>query len=360
MVTPARITAGALSLLLFLSGPLAGAEEPGPEPAILSLRDCVVMALDGNPDVAAARLLPAIASESVRAEEGVFDPVLSASLTGGKEKLRVARAGIDKTHETGIFDTYRAETFGTATGLEGTTPIGLGYSLLYSGTMDKHTFSGFQSEYRGGLGFSISQPLLRDGGTGAALAALRIAEKGRRISELEWRRFLMAMILTVSDAYWDLVFASRTLELETEFLHLAETLHRENEKRFEAGTLAAVEVIQSRAGVAARRDSVFLALKALATREVALKILVLEDPDPWLGRPVVPGDPPATEASLASLRVCVREGLVKRPEVHEARARLERSRINERFARNQLLPSVDLEGGVPVRRVRHERRERPG
>jgi len=314
------------------SGELASEEiqQGEGEPIALSLRDCVEMALDGNPDIAIERIRPAIADETVRGETGAFDPVLSLSFEGGKEKSSLSG---------------RTETIDTSTGLSGTTPIGLEYGLSYSNSMIKDTYGAFQSEYSSLIGLTLTQPLLKDAGPGAALASLRIAKKDREISNLEWERYLMSVIVTVADAYWDLVFAARNLELQNEFLHFAETLLAENEQRLDAGTVAAVEVIQSRAGVAARRESAFTALKGLRTSEVALKRLVAGDLSMWLGRPVVPTDSPITERTFASLDACVEEGLASRPEILSARTKLEQSEIALRYAGNQLLPRVDIEGG---------------
>lgn len=349
MIIQVRCFAVSLVFLLFISP--AAAEEVVPEgilsgegdPVELSLRDCVERALEGNPDVAVERIRPAIAAEVVRGESGTFDPVLSLSLTGGKAKSRISSPSV---HESGIFDSIRTNTIDTSTGLTGTTPIGLEYGLSYSNRMIKdNTYGAFQSEYSSLLGLTLTQPLLKDAGPGAALASLRIAKKDREISALEWERYLMAVVVSVADAYWDLVFAARNLDLQTEFLDFAKTLLAENKKRLEAGTVAAVEVIQSRAGVAARRESVFTALKTLRTSEVALKRLVAEDLNTWLGRPVVPTDSPVTEKAFAPLRVCVEEGLARRPEILSAQAQLEQSEISLKYAGNQLLPRVDLEGG---------------
>ncbi len=351
MIIRVRCFAAFWVFLLLISAVDGSAEEAVPAgsrsgevvPIELSLRDCVEMALEGNPDVAVERIRPAIASEAVRGESGAFDPVLSLSFAGGKAKSRISSPAV---HESGIFDSIRTNTIDTSTGLTGTTPIGLTYGLSYSNTMTKdNTYGAFQSEYSSLLGLTLTQPLLKDAGPGAALASLRIAKKDREISGLEWERYLMAVVVTVADAYWDLVFAARNLDLQTEFLDFAETLLAENEKRLEAGTVAAVEVIQSRAGVAARRESVFTALKTLRTSDVALKRLVAADLNTWLGRQVVPTDSPVTESTFAPLRACVEEGLARRPEILSAKAQLEQSEISLKYAGNQLLPRVDLEGG---------------
>ena len=337
-----------LTFLLLVSPSVA--EEAAPagvppgegEPVVLSLRECVELALEGNPDVAVERIRPAIAAEAVRGESGAFDPVLSLSLAGGKAKSRLTAQSV---LESGIPDSVRIESIDTSTGLTGMTPIGLEYGLSYSNTMIKDTYGAFQSEYSSLLGLTLTQPLLKDAGPGAALASLRIAKKDREISDLEWERYLMAVIVIVADAYWDLVFAARNLDLQTEFLDFAEALLAENEKRLEAGTVAAVEVIQSRAGVAARRESVFTALKTLRTSEVALKRLVAADLNTWLGRPVVSTDSPVTKRAFDPLHACVEEGLARRPEILSAQAQLEQSEISLKYAGNQLLPRVDLEGG---------------
>jgi outer membrane protein TolC len=114
------------------------------------------------------------------------------------------------------------------------------------------------------VSLNFRQPLLRGAGRRYTLSEEREAGlfyrqelAGIRLAELDLEQ-------SVADAYWDLVAARAQLEVALESLALSEAQLDQNQRRLEAGVGTGVEVLQSEADLATRRED-------LIEREMAVK-----------------------------------------------------------------------------------------
>ena len=77
-------------------------------------------------------------------------------------------------------------------------------------------------QYLAATRFSFSQPLLRGGGTRAALAPIRMVRVGERISEVQTKLKVLAILAKGEKAYWRLYAARRFLDVRAQQFRLAE------------------------------------------------------------------------------------------------------------------------------------------
>ena len=114
-----------------------------------------------------------------------------------------------------------------------------------------------------------------------------------------------------------------------------------------AGVAAPVEVTQAEAQAAAQVQNVILAEKAIKDAEDQLKLIInIPDGEKIWARTIIPADTPPFDVGGVDAEASVQEALEKRPEYAAQKLTLQNSDLNLRVARNQLLPSLQLQGSV--------------
>ena len=147
----------------------------------ISLRECIETALLRNRALQIERINPEIASLTVSASYGYYDPIFawrtqreSSTDTGGFDPADFSRDAV-----------YSAESEVSALGLTGFLPSGMSYALggNYAHSSGTRNFLEFDS-YKLGANISVSQPLLKNFWIDAGRAAIRINKKTLKITEL--------------------------------------------------------------------------------------------------------------------------------------------------------------------------------
>lgn len=199
----------------------------------------------------------------------------------------------------------------------------------------------------GGLALNYVQPLLRGFGTGVNSRYIRIARNNRKVSDLVFEQQLLTTVYSVIRLYWDLVALNGEVRVQRESLGLIERQLNENQQQLEAGTLAPIDVVRTRASVAAARRDLTVAETRVRQQETLLKdYLTRGTVDSTLLAPlrVTPTDTveePAQEA-VRPMQDLVAEARKHRPDLQQAAIQVDNSRITLTGSRNGLLPEVDL------------------
>ncbi len=250
-----------LFILTILCFPNAKAAEPGLRVHI-TLREYLRMVLERNESIQAQLLGTESARQRALAEYGAYEPELagSAQHTANKRPNTVEQqrnlAGIPILDErNNLYDL----------GIENLTPLGgkvrLGYTLnnfnnnltpLRAPT-DVGTTTGRTNEWQSFFGLTVTQPLLKNGGPTAALAALRLAANGSESAFQEYRRQLMVTLAQAGSAYWGVYFAQEQLRFLDESVGVAESILADSKVRATAGKGAELDVLEAEAGLALRR-----------------------------------------------------------------------------------------------------------
>jgi HAE1 family hydrophobic/amphiphilic exporter-1 len=334
-----------LLLALALSAPEAGAQAvtpAGQSPAVLRLTrdEAIRLAVEGNADLAADRLDPAISAERVAAAKGVFVPTLSTGLQRNSQKTPSTNLF------TGDSSTDTAFWSGSAAVTQLLRRGGGNYDVSFNTqrTTTTNPITTFTPSITSSIQAIFSQPLLRNFKTDAARAQLDIAERNRTIEDLRLQERIARTSADVENAYWLLVAARAGIDVQQRSLDLALELERTNRARVDVGQSPPLDLVAARAEVAQRRENLIVARTAALLAEDVLRTRVFDPKrtDFWTARlepaDVVPpvGPPPDVDAA-------VRRALSERPDVAEARKQIEIGDTNILLSKNQTLPDLRLQ-----------------
>ncbi len=228
----------------------------GPTPAVVELRlwDYVRQVLAQNESLQIRMLDFEISSRRHASEWGAFEPDLVTSIernsnlrenTAEQSSAQFGRSLFGETNNL-----YSA-------GLESLIPSGarirLGYSLRdLHNTLQTSTLAR-SGEYQTFFGVNLTQPLLKNFGSAATLAGIRVAALNSEIAFQEYRRQLMVVVATAEAAYWNLFMAQEQVRALSNSVALAETILRDNQLRSQAGKGSELEILETQAGLALRR-----------------------------------------------------------------------------------------------------------
>lgn len=306
----------------------------------LSLEEAINLALVSNFDIAIERFNPKIAAEQITVAESRFDPLIAAD-ANGRETISPAASQVTGTQQ---------ENLDVNAGFQQTLSPGTTYQVAFTNNRleTDSPFAVVNPAYRSSVLFTLTQPLLKNFGTGVNRAPILIARNNRDISLSELRNQVIRVISDVQSVYWDLVFTIGNLEARQLSLRLAQDLVRINKAQVEVGTLAPIEVLQAESSAAAREEAVLVAEQNLRDTEDRLKRILnfREGALQFWEATIVPLDKPPFQVKEVSVEESIKIALQKRPEITQARINLENTNINVRTTRNQLLPALNLEGSV--------------
>ncbi len=318
--------------LVFLS--LVGADQT----LNLSLQDTIRIALENNRDIQLQRKNVEISQGNILTQKGIFDPLLSFSSSYQDSKTPTTSSFIS----SGAIDTKQ---FGAGSDITGNLPTGTFYNILnfsLTRTTTNSPIVSLSPNWSTNLGFSIGQNLLRNFGLDVNLAPIIVAKKSSQISAKDLGKTISDTLLNVETAYWNLVGAKMNLEVARTTLELSKDLQRRNEIQVEVGTLPPLAVTQAKAEVARDEVTVILAENALKADEDNLKnILAIP-----ITQNIVLTDEPTTVIKSFDENEALKEALEKRPEVAEAKLDIESKEIQKKFASNQRLPILSVQGIV--------------
>lgn len=313
----------------------------------LSLREAVLLALKNNLDIAIANYNPKITAEGIIIAKAIFDPTFSLTLDANRTvsptATQLAGAKVNTIENRDVNPSLTQQL-----------PFGASYTL----GMTNNRFNtnsrfaqpdqgGINPSYKSFLTLSITQNLLKNFGVEVNTAPIKIARNNQAISVTQFRQQANQVITNVHNAYWNLVFAIENLEVQKRSLRLARELEDLNKARVRAGVAAPVEVTQAEAQAAAQVQNVILAEKAIKDAEDQLKLIInFPDGERIWARTLLPADTPPFEAVQVNTDASIQEALEKRPEYAAQKLTIQNSDLNLRVARNQLLPSLQLQGNV--------------
>jgi outer membrane protein TolC len=328
------------------SRPLPSAERVGVDVSDqlpITLREAITFALQNNNDIDSSRINVEIAEYNLTAARGVYDPVLSSEnyfesrVTPTSSTLGGATNGsVKQTDATG------------AVRLGGFTPFAGGaYQLDFSSTRlttDNQNVT-LNPQFPTALTFTYIQPLLRGLRFDNNRRTIEIAKKNLSLTDAQFRQRVIEVISQVEQAYWDLVFALRNLQVQIEAVKQARTQVESNQRLVAKGVLAPIDIVAATTQVTTFEQSVYSAQEAVTRAENVLKTLMLPDRTATLwSRPLTPITPVTLEAPRVPLEQSLTAALRNRPELAQLQTNAEINRIDTRYFRDQTKPQVDLVG----------------
>jgi outer membrane protein len=357
------------------------AAQPTDPPLALSLREALEMALGNNLDARIEKVSIRAEQARIRFEFGAFDPVFS--LQAARESTRRPENANDlsSTEQTLQRDQITAVENNTnalrslqglpplstndrtsgirnvifdqqndrySASLVQKTPWGMRYGFFAEANRLRNTFSSnllpVFPEYQTVTQIQVVQPLLKDFGPAAGLVGVRTARLNRKIAYLGWKRQLMSSLQAVAATHSDMLFSSREVQVREDAVAADQKLVRYNQRRLEVGFSQPFDVQQALAQVSLDQEQLLIARNALLERQFALKRLILPQFEANDTRVFLPKPEPLLEMPELDRSLLLQAAFAHRPDFHQSLANADAQDVRLRFARNQLLPQLDLVG----------------
>jgi outer membrane protein len=316
-------------------------------PLSMTLDEAIRLALEQNNDVAIARLDTAAARADIRVAEGVFEP----RLVPGASYQRTTTASVSALGGGANGRVQQRQIFGSL-GLDGRTPWAGGRfaaDFNSSRVVTSNQFSRLNPQFPSALSASYVQPLFRGRAIDQERRQILLARRTADLSVAQLAQIAAEQLTLVEAAYWDLVFAARNLEVQSQALAQAQAQVTSNERQVGQGTLAPIDVVEAQTQVANFRQSIASAQQALTEAENRLKTLVAPSRGAGIwNRPIVPTDPADLPVPSLALEEATTLALSRRPELSALDTVRAENAINHDFFRDQAKPQFDVIGSYTM------------
>ena len=310
----------------------------------LSLPEAVRVALKNNVGIQIEKENIRLQESSFFWEEAQFDPALSFDLRANKT-IRSSSSLI----ETGPSGTERIvqENQRLNAGITQRFRSGGDAGLVLRQFRSSASFQGVNPTLNGDLVISFRQPLLKGFGREITEGPIRIANTQIEISQSVFEAQVTTLVLDVSNAYWDLVFQIKNLEVQRQNLKSAKQLLTSSREKVDMGLFAPIEILVAESGVASREEAVFIAEKGVRDTEDELRLL-LNLPDQLTISPanIQPTDQPIEKEQSIDSNSLLHQAITLRPEMAENKLHLRNQSLFAKIAKNKVSPSLDLVGSV--------------
>ena len=305
----------------------------------LTLEECILFALENNLNIAVEVLNPELADISASIQKEKFLPSLSFNYNT-QETNNPSYSWIEAAGQvTSLYDDYGVR-------LEQLFPTGGAITAsLYSYKSDTNQkFQTINPRYGSRLSFTLTQPLLRDFGFKVTRREIIVANNDAQISEVNFKESLIQTIYDVEAAYWEYVYSLEDLKAMKQSLKLAQDLLAKNRREVEVGMLAPIEVLSAESEVAAREADIIEAESLVKNNEDTLKTIIniTKEEDIKL-LDIVPVDKLTYEERVMNLDEALLIGMQNRPDLEASRIDIKSRDIELNYAKNQLLPGLNLE-----------------
>jgi outer membrane protein TolC len=311
------------------------------EPRRMSVAEAVRAAVENNPGIRSRAELPNRGAWAPFGATGAFDPKFRVNAVGAE-----TRAPSGSALASGL-PTFEEESVRTGVSISKMLRTGATVDVSWQSAI-VHTNSRFyviNPRYDNRLVVSLRQPLLRNFWASQENTTVLVARSEAEETLAAFEADLSNFVSGVIDAYWGYLQAAAELEVSRHSVALAQELVRDAEAKVNVGLLAPVAVKEALADAAAREERSIVADNALvvAGRNLQYEVMIgaAENKAP---EPILP-----VEEHLVTPVELDRAGSLKtavdcRAEIRGATYALGRTRYEEKNARNQTLPDLNLVG----------------
>ena len=306
----------------------------------LSMDEAVKLGLEQNLGIQIQRIDPQISDVGVSQAKSFWAPTLTSQLS------RQSQAQASTSAFSGGATSIDNSTFAGGLGVNQTLPTGGFYNVNWNNSRFTTTsfFNNFSPQVASNVNAQFSQPLLKNFGIDQIRQQVQTSKKLRDLSDIQLGQVITQTSRAVRNAYWDLSYAIDNLKAQQESLKLAEQSLSDNRKRVEIGTLAPIDIVQAQAEVASNEERVILAEAQIKRAQDNLRTLILDPAtaDFWTTTFQPTDAAPFTELGIDT-DAAVRTALDKRTDLRSAKNSIERSDVDIRFLKNQILPDVSAQ-----------------
>ncbi|HYW74875.1 MAG TPA: TolC family protein [Pyrinomonadaceae bacterium] len=312
----------------------------------LSLNDAIRRALQNNNDIEVARDDVRVAEQRLKALYGFYDPVFNMTpnidqrispvtsiFAGGGTRGSVKNTSLN-------FSPSLSKFFEKGGG---------SYQVQFNNgrTSTNASNSTLNPFYSSNLTLLYTQPLLRDREIDLNRHAIWVQRKVLSQTDSDFRQRTIAIISQAQAAYWNLVFAMRNQQNQTDSLNLSRQNLQNIEIQIKEGAKAPLDRAQVLTDIATREGALLQATEGVTNAENALKQIMLKDPtSPEWTAQLVPTDTPVLDMSPVDLNGALTEAHKNRPELARLNFQKEINTVDLKYYRNQAKPQIDLTGAL--------------
>lgn len=327
--------------LFFICLSIVQSQERPLEKIELTLKDCLMKALENNLDIAAQALDPEISSFSLRQQKDVYWPELRLGYFNYNYNYLTnwAVQGVnylDRTHRYNVGLTQKVMTGGE-----------IQLSILTSSSDTTRALTLVNPSYSGEFRLDFVQPLLRGFGPKMANLEIKKAQNLLDISVVGLKSSLLQKVYEVEEVYWNLVDARENLNVyELTLRQSRERLAREKEGA-RTGVRSSLDVLRTETEVANYENSVISARAQVVASEDRLKSLLNMAPeglDPV--KSLIPLDSPGLDKADLSFEEALRTAYAESPELEKLTREMDSIKLDVSYQKNQLLPQLDLQASL--------------
>jgi outer membrane protein len=300
----------------------------------LSLTEAVRSAAERNLGIQLQSYDFQMAGESLRSQYGLYDWFATGTLETSSDETPVRSTQQASQQKQTFFN------FGVAQNLPAGGDYFIGLNNARTNEVGAGTF--LNPANTASLSFRATQPLLRNFGVDVTRRGILIARNTLGINRELFRTALMDTVVDVEQAYLDLVYARRAVEVVKESLFLARDQARITQIRIDVGASAPLDILQPRVTIATNEEQLITAVANVRSAEDRLRALLNLPREEW-NRPIVPTDPVEYTPVTVNLDADVTRAFQLRPELRQASLTTDTREVQYLFARNQALPALDFD-----------------
>ncbi len=257
--------------------PSAPAPAPG-KPSVpekpITLEEALALALQKNFGLQIQAFNVQNSKENVAIQEAGFDATLNASINRNVNQAASSTSRLDGTAAVG------PRTDGTTLRFGATLPriaatngvVNVSTNVTRSATNSANSL--INPSFGNGVTATLTQPLLRDFGRQAAIAALESARLGFNIANINYRSNVLSVVSNTENAYYNLVAARDALRIRQLTLADNQRLLEENQARRSSGIMTDLDVLSAEVGVERSRSAVVQQEQVLRDAEDQLLLLI--------------------------------------------------------------------------------------
>ena len=325
-----------------VSGPLSLTANEWQVPLTNYLR----MVIAQNDRLAAQELQVVAAQAQQKGEMGIFEPAL---VTGAEHQINNRQLNSQSISSAiGLRTNVVSERNNNySSALEFLVPTGarVRFGSTLHDLINSYQQVGISQftngEYESFVGVTLAQPILKNAGTTATLAASRLAARQSEVAWQEYRGNLIQIIAGAEAAYLGLHLAQEQVRFFAESARVAQTVLDDAKARVAAGKSGELDVLQAEADFATRRNGLREAEQKLTeARARATSAFESAEDDK---RGMLMAEPPSLPEGQA-LEFSTHWPILfnHSPELRSQYERLAQEGIRVAYSRNQRLPQLDL------------------
>ena len=268
---------------------------------------------------------------------GAFEPIL----VNDTEIERFVDKSTSKTQSVGFNDTLVEAR--TPWGFRGSA--GVRQAIGDAKIPDLSFGNGNQQVILGGF-----LPLLKGLMINPENAELQRSELADPRAEVKISQTRQDLFLAAASQFWDWVSAAKFVDVQRRALGVAEERLRQVEGRAKAGAVAPLDVVEAGQEVQRRREIAIAAQRAVEQEQYKMSMFLWENQTPTAPQlERAPDFPPPTAVPTPEIvRADKLQAKTDRPEIREVDIEAKVNNIDLELAKNNLLPSLDLEA-APAR-----------